>query len=70
MVKYEFQVNMKYSERVSACGVLGVVVAPSLPELLRRIMKKFGIRLDQIEKLFLMKASICSRKRSPIMRSK
>jgi len=49
MVKYEFQVNMKYSERViSACGVLGVVVAPSLPELLRRIMRKFHIRLDQI----------------------
>jgi hypothetical protein len=49
MAKYEFQINMRFGEFViSACGAKGVVRAPSLPELLRRIMRKFHIRLDQI----------------------
>ena len=47
--KHEFQVNMKFGERVIlACGKRGVVSASSLPELLRSIMRKFHIRLDQI----------------------
>ncbi len=49
MKKFEYQINMKFNKGViSACGIKGALVAHNLPTLLRRIIKKHNINLDQI----------------------
>ena len=49
MKKYEYQINMKFGDRViSACGIKGALTAHNLPTLLRRIIRKHSIKLEQI----------------------
>jgi hypothetical protein len=50
---YEFQVNLGFGKKtVSACGTgpngLGGFTAPSVRMLLRKIIKKTGIRIEQV----------------------
>jgi hypothetical protein len=53
MVKYEFQVNLGFGNRcVSGCGMtpdgVKVFIAPSIRMLLRKIIKKTNIKINQI----------------------
>jgi len=47
--RYIFQINTRYGVKLmSAFGSLGLVIAPSLTVLLRKIMKAFDLRIEQI----------------------
>ena len=49
MKKYSYQINMKFGNKtISACGIKGAITAHNLPTLLRRIVKKHNIKLEQI----------------------
>jgi len=57
LVKKSFQVNMHFGEKeMSACGALGLVFAPTLNKLVKKIQKKFDLKLEQIELTFQPKS--------------
>lgn len=47
--RYMFQVNTRFGrKRMSAAGSLGIVTSSSIQHLLKKIMKEFNLRIEQI----------------------
>jgi hypothetical protein len=53
MSKYTFQVNLNFGPKVmSASGTQGYITAPNLIGLVRKIQKKYNLKVEQIKLTF------------------